>query len=79
MGIDVISSKVVLNTEQEMLVNNFVNKHCSHYYFLNFIKMTSGNVEDAIELYYFDEELRIALIKYILRFEIQLKRDLLIA
>lgn len=75
MGIEIITDKIKLTKDQESTLMKFIDNNCSYYYFLNFIKITTGDVEKAIELYNFDEELRIILIKYILRFEIQLKKD----
>lgn len=75
MGIEIITNKLSLDKKQKSAVTRFVNKNCSYYYFLNFIKMTSGDVKDAIALYHFDEELRLVLLKYILRLEIQMKKD----
>ena len=75
MGIEIITNKIALDRKQKSTVTRFVNKNCSYYYFLNFIKMTSGDAKDAIALFHFDEELRLVLLKYILRLEIQMKKD----
>ena len=44
-------------------------------YFLDFLKTTNGNIDDAYLLFLFDERLRCLLMKYVLRFEIQIKND----
>ena len=78
MGIEIIVNELpYLSRGQKAAISRFVNKNCSYYYFLNFIRITSGNVADAIKLYYFDEDLRKVLLKYILRLEIQMKKDLI--
>ena len=78
MGIEIIVNELpYLSRGQKAAISRFVNKNCSYYYFLNFIRITSGNVADAIKLYYFDEDLRKVLLKYILRLEIQMKIDLI--
>ena len=48
---------------------------CSDYYFLDFLKTTNGNIDDAFQLFVFDEKLRTLLFKYVIRFEIQIKND----
>lgn len=75
MSIDIITNEVTLSNDQIDKVNNFVKNNCSYYFFLNFIKITNGNVDDAIMLYHFDEELRNIILKYILRLEVQMKKD----
>lgn len=75
MGIEIITSEVKLSPQQKGAITRFVRKNCSYYYFLNFIRITKGNVKDAIKLYYFDEELRSIILKYILRLEVQMKKD----
>lgn len=59
-------------------VNNFIDGKYSKYFFKNFLDITDGNVEDAITLYKFDQRLRTVLLKYILKFELILKNDLVI-
>lgn len=54
---------------------NFINTKCSEYYFSSYLKLTNGNVDDAIEYFKLDEKLRALLLRYILRFENQLKTD----
>lgn len=77
MNISVITDEVILTPGQKSAVTKFVNKNCSYYYFLNFLRISNGNVSDAIKLYYFDEDLRKVLLKYILRLEVQMKKDLI--
>lgn len=50
-----------------------ISDKCSDYYFLDFLKTTNGNTNDAYKLFIFDERLRCLLLKYVLRFEIQIK------
>jgi len=52
-----------------------ISDKCSEFYFLDFLKTTKGNVQDAYRLFNFDERLRCLLLKYVLRFEIQIKYD----
>lgn len=75
MNINVITKRVQITAARKGSITKFVKKRCSYYYFLNYIRITSGNVKDAIELYKFDEELRMVLLKYILQLEIQMKKD----
>lgn len=77
MGIDIIENEYTLSNEQKREINQFVFQNCSYYYFLNFIRITKCNVSDAKELYYFDEELRAIILKYLLRLEVQMKKDLI--
>ena len=42
---------------------------------INFLRITAGDVRKAIQLYFFDEQIRSVLLKYILRLEIQMKKD----
>lgn len=80
MGIEIITNDLAsrgieLTAGQKRAITRFVNKNCSYYFFLNFMRMTNGNVKDAIQLYRFDKSLRILTLKYILRFEVQIKKD----
>lgn len=80
MGIEIITNDlnnkgIILTGGQKSAISRFVNKNCSYYLFLNFLRITNGNVADAIQLYRFDEALRNLLLKYILRLEVQLKKD----
>ena len=53
----------------------FIDGKCSQYYFLDYMRTTGGNVDDAIEFYLLDDRLRSLLAQYLIRFEIQLKTD----
>ena len=78
MGINIITNDIPnLSNNTITIINSFVDKNCSHYYFLNYIRLTNGNVSDAISLYHFDEDLRKVVLKYILRLEVQMKKDLI--
>lgn len=48
MDISVVTEEIVLTPSQKAAVTRFVNKKCSYYYFLNLIRITNGNVADAI-------------------------------
>ena len=54
---------------------SFINTKCSEYYFLAYLDLTNGNVDDSISFFKFDEKLRALLLRYILRFENQIKTD----
>ena len=54
---------------------NFIEGKCSQYYFLDYLRTTNGDVEDAIKFYVLDDRLRSLLSQYLIRFEIQLKTD----
>ena len=56
-------------------IHSKIGDKCNDFYFVEFLKATKGNVDDAYRLFKFDEELRSFLLKYILRFEIQIKSD----
>lgn len=77
MGIDIITREVELTAGQKAAITRFVNKNCSYYYFLHFVRMANGNVKDAIMLYHFDNELRNLILKQVLDFELQIKKKLL--
>ena len=63
-------------TKEELLrLNDNISDKCSEYYFLEFLKATNGNINDAYRLFIFDEKLRCLLLKYVLRFEIQIKNS----
>ena len=53
----------------------FIDGKCSQYYFLDYMRTTGGDVDDAIEFYLLDDGLRSLLAQYLIRFEIQLKTD----
>lgn len=54
---------------------SFIDGKCSQYYFLDYMRSTGGNVDDAIEFYLLDDKLRCLLTQYLIRFEIQIKTD----
>ena len=56
-------------------INRVISTKCSEYYFLDFLRTTNGNVNDAIKFFYLDEKLRTILVQYLMRFEIQVKSD----
>ena len=56
-------------------INKVITTICSEYFFLDFLRTTSGNVDDAIGFFYLDEKLRAILVQYLMRFEIQVKSD----
>lgn len=76
MNIEIITKEVSLSRGQKSAVTSFVNKNCN-YYFLNFIRMTNGNVKEAIQLYYFDRDIRMIILKQVSNFELQMKKKLL--
>lgn len=76
MDIDIIKSSYPNLSEEDIrFITNKVSNKCNYYYFLDFIKTTGGNVQDAYEMFKFDEQLRSILFKYLIRFEIQIKSD----
>ena len=54
---------------------SFIDGKYSQYYFLDYMRCSNGNVDDAIKFAMFDDQLRAFLLKYLIRFEIQLKTD----
>lgn len=54
---------------------DFIQGKCSEYYFLDYLRCTNGNIDDAIEFYLLDDKLRSLFTQYLIRFEIQLKTD----
>lgn len=54
---------------------DFIAGKCSEYYFLDYLRCTNGNVDDAIEFYLLDDKLRSLFTQYLIRFEIQIKTD----
>ena len=56
-------------------IHSKIGDKCNDFYFAEFLKATKGNIGDAYRLFKFDEELRSLLLKYLLRFEIQIKSD----
>lgn len=76
MPMSLIKSDYPTITEQDyQKICKEISRKCNEYYFLDFLKCTEGDVDDAIDLFYFDEKLRTILLKYIMRFEIQIKCD----
>ena len=53
----------------------FIEGKCSQYYFLDYLRCSNGNVDDAIEFYILDDRLRTLFVQYLIRFEIQVKAD----
>lgn len=64
-----------LSNEDVKKIKRKISDKCSEFYFLDFLKTTRGNIGDAYCLFNFDERLRCLLLKYVLRFEIQIKYD----
>lgn len=64
-----------MSDEDMKKCKNFISKKCSEFYFLSYLKLTNGNVDDAILFFKFDERLRALLLQYVLRFENQIKTD----
>lgn len=62
-------------TKDIQRIHSKIGDKCNDFYFVEFLKATNGHIEDAYRLLKFDEELRSFLLKYILRFEIQIKSD----
>lgn len=54
---------------------SFIDGKCNQYYFLDYMRCTNGNVDDAIEFYLLDDKLRSLFTQYLIRFEIQIKTD----
>lgn len=54
---------------------DFIKGKCSEYYFLDYLRCTNGNIDDAIEFYLLDDKLRSLFVQYLIRFEIQIKTD----
>ena len=50
----------------------YIDGKCSQYYFLDYMRCSNGNVDDAIKFYELDIDLRSILLKYIILFEIRL-------
>lgn len=64
-----------LSNKQIRNLRSRISGKCSEYYFLDFLRATNGNCADAYRLFIFDERLRCLLLKYVLRFEIQIKNS----
>lgn len=56
-------------------VIKFIRGKCSQYYFLDYMRCTNGNVDDAIKFYLLDDKLRVLFSQYLIRFEVQCKTD----
>ena len=54
---------------------SFIEGKFIQYYFLDYMRATGGNVDDAIEFYLLDDRLRTLLTQYLIRFRIQLETD----
>lgn len=71
-----IEKEYPLITKDELnKINSIISTKCSDYFFLDFLRTTNGNVDDAISFFYLDEKLRTILVQYLMRFEIQIKSD----
>ena len=76
MSADILKKHFPELTEKDIeTIRSKIGDKSNDFYFLEFLKATSGKVDDAYRLFKFDEELRSFLFKYILRFEIQVKSD----
>lgn len=64
-----------ISDEKLTALKTKIGDKCSEYYFLDFLRATKGNIKDAYRLFIFDERLRCLLLKYVLRFEIQIKNS----
>lgn len=71
----IAKKNIQLSEEDESILDDFIKSNCSYYYMINFLRITAGDVKKAIQLYFFDEQIRSILLKYILRLEIQMKKD----
>ncbi len=76
MNLALIPAKFPALSESDLTnIERFITKKCSEFYFLEFLDITKGNIDDAKMLFKLDERLRGILIRYLLRFEIQIKND----
>ena len=66
---------IQITDEAEEELGRFIESNCSYYYMINFLRITDGDVSKAISLYFFDEKIRSIILKYILRLEVQMKKD----
>lgn len=64
-----------LKTKEINKAKAFIDGKCSEYYFIDYLRTTNGNIDDAIEFYLLDDKLRTIFTQYLIRFEIQLKTD----
>ena len=58
---------------------SFIDGKYSQYYFLDYMRCSNGNVDDAIQFSILDEKLRSLLFQNIICFEIQVKTDFAIS
>ena len=71
-----IKKEYPLISEEELLkIKKVVAPKCCDYFFVDFLRSTNGNVDDAISLFFLDEKLRSLFVQYLMRFEIQIKSD----
>lgn len=67
--------RYTLSIKDRNRLDKLIDGKHSEYYFKNFLDITSGNLDDAIKLYEFDNRFRTVLFKYLLKFELVLKHD----
>lgn len=73
---DIIKNKgIIIPDDGKDRLDSFIASNCSLYYMINFLRITAGNIDNAISLYFLDENLRAIVLKYILRLEVQMKKD----
>lgn len=76
MTISILKKLFSSLTEEDIKkIHSKIGDKCNDFYFAEFLKATKGHIDDAYRLFKFDEELRSLLLKYVLRFEIQIKSD----
>ena len=56
-------------------IQEFITNRCSEYYFLDYMRCSTGVADDAIEFYLLDADLRTLLLHYFIQFELQAKAD----
>ena len=71
----IAKKNIQISDADKLILDNFIRSNCSYYYMINFLRITAGDVKKAIQLYFFDEQIRSVLLKYMLRLEIQMKKD----
>ena len=64
-----------ITSTQLRRIKSSISDKCSEYYFLGFMRSSSGNVDDALKFFSLDQELRSLILPYIIIMEIQLKKD----
>ena len=47
-----------ISTKKFLSLKNKIKDKCSEYYFMDFLRSTNGNCDDAYRLFVFDERLR---------------------